>query len=466
MKALDVLEACIKFPERVFRRVILPAVRALDGLSIWQMYVFLIPFRIGLLLLTKPFIALENDTATYSTQFSGDIFHGIIDPIRTPLYPLFIKIFSFGGESYGSGFIWVMVWQNIISLISVWFMWKLLKRVTNSKRARAIGTLFYGASPMLIQANKYILTESLSISLSTILIYLLVRHIQKPRCRTAAVISVYAFLLIMLRPSFLTIFAVILAFWMLKLIIDRADWRASLTGLAAGGLCVALLFTYVQANSAQNDCNSLTYVEICANQTMNLMNARLVENPYYPEITEYIKAIPSYLDGSYYMAAWEPLEYFPASQIEAYVKSTIALHKTDYIKYIVGNLGKALLEPTAHFLPLDVSGTITEDMFEPYIPLLTFVFLSSFIPMGVTAFIALINMLVIIIKRIRKGPLDWIGLGLSVCVISHIITIAIGSPEDHARLFLPIVPFAIALYALVFTQDWCKKILRKAYLIK
>ncbi|MCR5250350.1 MAG: glycosyltransferase family 39 protein [Lachnospiraceae bacterium] len=107
-------------------------------------------------------------------------------------YPLLIDLFQWlmkDGFGYG-----VTAVQIVLSLISIWYLYRALMIVTGEKRGISlIMTAFYGCSPAIMQWDMILVTESLSLSFTVFFVYHALAWLKEFRKRDAVgmVLSVF-----------------------------------------------------------------------------------------------------------------------------------------------------------------------------------------------------------------------------------------------------------------------------------
>jgi len=427
-------------------------------------------FHILVGLLTKSYILMQKDSDSYS-MFTQNIFLGQVNLMRTPLYPLFImlvRLISFSP----SGYIPIVIAQEIVSLISLVFMYKIIKRYTKNNKLIYAFSFIYSLQPTIWHWNKCILTESLSISLCVIFAWLLIQHIDKPKIWSAITIAIGSFLFIMLRPSFLALFAIIIGFWIVRFIFSKIDRKQSAIGFGISMVCLLLLFGYMHLNYLQNGLYGITNVE-SGNQIMNLVGGDIYQNPEYQDIVDSLIQSPYWSDKKDLLFAlgWEPFSKqfgfnFTPKYISDYVSDTIKLHFSGYAKYTGEKFLKTVGYPISSIIPLSTpeeyladinSGSynsaenakwqaITSSYWNiNIINFLTFIVLP--VPF-IIVYIYLAWVLIYAIVKWAKGKLDWIDLGFSLIVIAQFVTFIISVPPyQYSRLLVPALPF---LFVLVY----------------
>jgi len=435
-----------------------------------------IAFRLLVGLLTNSYILMQNDSNTYS-NFTENIFLGQVNVQRTPLYPLFIifvRLISFSPN----GYLPIVIAQEIVSLISLVFMYKIIARYTKSNKMIYIFTLIYAFEPTIWHWNKCILTESLSISLGVIFAWLLIRHIDKPKIWSAITIAIGSFLLIMLRPSFLALFAIIIGFWIVRFIISKIDRKQSVIGFGVSLACMLLLFGYMHLNYLQNGWNSITNVDT-ANQIMNLIEGDIYQNPKYQDIVNSFTENPLWSDreNTAFVLGWIPISNeefgfnFSPEYVRNYVKDSIKLHFEDYVKYTGEKFIISFFSPVASIIPFSLDRSIDNFNYATYETwangmimhwnILTISFLTYllFFPLFFV-YIYIFWVIIYAIVKWAKGKLDWIDLGFGLIIFAQLATIVINAPpQNYDRLFQPALPF---LFVLVYKHisegrfDWAQ----------
>ena len=120
------------------------------------------------------------DTDSYiESSEQINITKGIVNDIRTPIYPYFIKIIrKIGGDE--NLFNNIALVQKMLFFITLILFYYSLKLITKNKIILSILTLIFGISPFIILWNVAILTESLAIMEMVILTLLTISYLKKP----------------------------------------------------------------------------------------------------------------------------------------------------------------------------------------------------------------------------------------------------------------------------------------------
>lgn len=156
-------------------------------------------------------VILHPDSPSYidaaQTALSGNI-----DLMRTPGYPAFLGILEwiFGEKRYLCA---TIVCQHIVFLLSSLCLFKLAQGLTTSKRIPFILALFYVVFPYISSLNNYILTEGLSVSGTTILIYLAFQLKERGNWMIGLGFCLLLAFLLLLKPALIFMIPVFLVVW-------------------------------------------------------------------------------------------------------------------------------------------------------------------------------------------------------------------------------------------------------------
>ncbi len=113
-----------------------------------------------------------------------------VETVRTPGYPIFLSLFSNNKN--------VVYVQNFLHIISAFLVYKIIeKRISNI--FAVIFMLLYLFNPLLISLSQLILTETLSIFLINVLLFLLLER------NKVVLLSIIISILPLIRPAFLIV---------------------------------------------------------------------------------------------------------------------------------------------------------------------------------------------------------------------------------------------------------------------
>ncbi len=376
------------------------------------------------------------DTATY-INYSANILKGETDGLRTPIYPYFIKLVGlFGQQNLMNN---VVIAQIIISFFAIILFYNVVKVCFKQNGVVFYATLLYGVMLPVINFDKLVLTESLSINCSLLLIYMVVKYLQRPGIGKALALTLFVFVCIMLRPSFVYLLPLTVVFWISRLLFFRKDWKMCLSGLAASVVVMLLIIGYSHLNKRNHNFNGISVVSN-NNEMAVIVNANIYQYGNDPEITA---AIKTNLDlqqknsgkpskGENVMLKFEPdrvhqfivmcIKNQPAAFAFAIGGKLIDLqtfniftdyadHKLSYLAFRMNNIEYILFCVTFNILYIFI--------------VVTFV--------------------MIITGWLKRKQVPWFCLLLWLLIFAQVAVAIIGGYSEYPRLILPAMPALIIL---------------------
>lgn len=374
------------------------------------------------------------DSITYLV-YNANIFHGETDAWRTPLYPAFLKLIALFGES--PNHMSVIIAQGIISFVSIVFFWLIAKEIFRNRAVINVSTVLYAIMPAIIDFDLCILTESLSISFIVFIVWFFVRLLKKPTVGKAVFFSFFIFLSIMLRPSYISLLAVIAVFWLAWTIRIKEKRHIPIAGLVSTIICVLLIFGYSNLNYRSTGCNSLT-LSSTLNQFDIVVNSGIYKDGNDQKIIDTIDNNPNLTQLPWNEdAKYAVLNNFAHEQVSAYLKSCVYNNPGKYIRH---GLNKLLLigkETTAVAYAVKKNGS-AKDYAE-------FVNKAIAIPFFVIYIFLLLEFVLLCKQWLFKKKSPWFRSVLWAFIAAQIFTIIFGAQAEYQRLFLPCVPLVIIL---------------------
>lgn len=206
-------------------------------------------YRIYYFGILHPGMVLYNSDSVSYFVFV-DIFKGIVDPYRTPLYPYVIKIFEH--ISHDRLVPNLIIFQQVISFLSIIPFYFVSKSIIRNKYLAVLSTLFYGVwHPILVQ-NVHLNPECLCFAGSVLLLFVLVKYMEKPKKLTAAALGLLPFFLVMLKPTYLILIPVALLFMMIRFVLLCDERKMLYWGLLGLILSSAGILGYCEMNKRHN----------------------------------------------------------------------------------------------------------------------------------------------------------------------------------------------------------------------
>lgn len=381
-------------------------------------------------------INIFPDSITY-LNYNKNIFKGEIDINRTPLYPYFLKMVTFFSRT-DSYLFNVVIFQSIISFISIFYFFKLCKNIYKNRKIAIISSIIYGISPSLINWDCSIMTESLSISFTVIFLYFLLKYYKNPSKVLSILLIFMCFMMVMLRPSFLILFILLNLIWIFMLFNNLELWKLFLFNVICGFFCILLLFQYCKSNEIQNhywgisnviDVNQLPmvikygiYNKSTDNEVIDMINSNINKDSTNPEF--------------YSNTSSKIFSSFSPNRIHFFITNSIIKNKVEFIKfsllklYTLGHIKLAICYTTAKEFNYKILKSIQHFNI--------FTFFDLYILIIVDLIINLFLWVKYKIKLLFYIVLDFI-------VIFQIATIIVGTPSEYTRILVPFMPILIIL---------------------
>lgn len=151
---------------------------------------------------------LAPDSISYDRLEIFDLFKKGPDSLRVPVYPFILNVLNLITKNY---LILIVKVQIILSFISLFFMYKIVEKLSNAYTA-LIMVFIYGVSISLFSFDTLILTESLSLSFFVFWIYFVLKFVEKKRIKELIIASLIGIFLVFLKPIFAVIPCVVFGY--------------------------------------------------------------------------------------------------------------------------------------------------------------------------------------------------------------------------------------------------------------
>lgn len=162
---------------------------------------------------------------------------------RPPIYPLLIAAcrMAFGqNRCYAA----VCLFQIVLSTISMILFYYTTKRVCSNKNIALLITLFYGCNPAPLEWNISVMTESLSMSITVIFLYFVVKYIVEDDITSGIFASVVSLIAMFIKPTLVVYCGVCFAMIVLQFFF-RKEMRKTLFRVAVANFCcIAVVVGY------------------------------------------------------------------------------------------------------------------------------------------------------------------------------------------------------------------------------
>lgn len=398
--------------------------------SLGLMVMILAGFRILYWLACSQNYSLFND--------SGGYIEFVFDGLRTPLYPLILRIFRLLSPDFF--LFYTVLFQSVLGILSILVLYAALKKILKDKLAYWI-CVFYGILPVLVNYELCILTESVSLSFMTIVISLLILYLDEERLWKALSIDMIAFLLVMIRPSHLIVGIVLVPFWLIRISGKKKNKSSNCAGLLGMVVYGLLILTYSYYSYIK-----IGFMGISSAGALNVLITLLMSDLYhcsgYDNIVSLIDA--SLLQsGDPWVAYQSVLKYINGNYplLKEYLDACVKENLSGYINYNVSyfwnTMGSQIAELYAYF-----KGSLL-----PLLNQLSFPFSFGFLLL--TIVMEFVHAMIVWLKGRR---MLWMKLGLSSMGLAYLVTGILGAPVEAARHSVYAIPIFIILLSINFNK--------------
>lgn len=367
------------------------------------------------------------------------LWNGELDCLRTPVYPLLLKVFSvcFGDKGGIAG---IIILQSVVYLISVASLKSITTQVIKNQKIQYTVMLLYVLCVAPGWCNE-MLTESLSISGCVIITDLIVRYIKKSTYSLSFAIALLSIILVFLRPSFIFLFAILPFLWIVLWIRKKQRLFQSIS-LILMLLCATSYFAYCKAYEKEYGVYTSSISFVC-NDIYNLKrsgawNIERVTNPQTKQMMREIEASVNY----------EPI--YQAVMNDHKSLSAIAKGCN---KMKTGNekqLREHQIKITTASFDKRFSASVNTKT-----PISSALFASSLflsLPLSLFYSIAVISLLALIIYFFQKKSIPLTATTIILFTAAQCFGIVLYASEAHERLLLPVYPLFLVLLGIALEK--------------
>ncbi|MCL2348210.1 MAG: hypothetical protein FWC50_08100 [Planctomycetaceae bacterium] len=361
---------------------------------------------------------------------------GKVNTERTPVYPLFIDIHRrLPGENHQGEehlYAWLVFSQRMISLISVFFFYRVAEHFIRRKWLAVTSTLAYIGIVSFLLFNNWILSESLSVSGIVIWFYCLVTYFQKPSLLKAFFVGFGVFLLIMLRPAFLGLLLLVFIFWAIRLLFQRDHFKSDMVGLISTIVTLALVLGYSHQVWQKTGIFNVTVLG-ASNQYICVLQSGLFQKDDSPVGLRMQTALKEYL------------EMFPDKAGDPLLLSRprVWTYPADPINFISNSARNDGLLPTIKDRS-DYAKSLIKTHKVAYAGFVLGKFLRQKIFYAVYALILLEAVLILVFWK-SSGKMPLLLCVFWLMITGLLFTAIAGAQDEYLRLSLPILPFVIVI---------------------
>ena len=395
--------------------------------------VFCFGYRLYYFVVLHPGLVLYNsDSVSYFVHVN--IFSGLIDMYRTPVYPYILKCFEYlSGKHFIRN---LLLFQQAVSFLSIIPFYYISRYIIKNRLLVVAATLFYACWTRLLQHNVNINPECLCIAGSTLALFLFVKYLEGPKTHKAFFIGFFPLILTMLKPVYLVALFVGLLFLLIRFVLIREERKVLYWGLLGWLTAVAGVWGYCEMNRKYNGYFTLSKIEL-NNSIANIV----ISGAYkYGGDKALIEAIDTTKQKGFYTSVYFLNNEYTDDYTQRSKDFPAELLPTDDMKFYAGipNIINYSHERTSLFVQHSQHTMVyfkyilarTKDIFLDYLGILL---------------VVLIEVVIFTYTFIKQRKLAW---GESLCilfVLVQFVTIILGGIDDIDRLLIPAYPFMIIL---------------------
>ncbi len=363
--------------------------------------------------------------------------HGLPDPYRTPVYPLWLMLLEtlFGPERLAVA---NQLTAVAITIVGGWYFMRVAGKFTFGRRRATFWlTTVFCLTPQWNQWVAYTQTETIGLTGTVIMLWWLVRDLPgAPSLRSGVMSSLWLAVLVFTRPVLMCFIPVVAVYWIAQW--RRPGARGARAGLAGSGLTVALILGYMAAFHHAYGMYYMSAVSQWNNFWLlgqsGSLRAAYTDNPH-------LKAFINEINDKAYVEVEDPLilnifgspdisAEMPIEDIDAMLSLGIAENRGRLAVHIWNRLrAQVVAMPLLHTSKGSPYG-LMEAVVRPVIGL----YLLFLAGIGIC--------LVVLWRHGVRPPGSWLCWLLCVSLAGASV---IGAQSDWARLMMPTVPAALML---------------------
>jgi hypothetical protein len=198
----------------------------------------------------------NTDSVTYYYA-AQNIFHGLIDGSRPPVYPILIKISEWIWP--GSPFKGLIIFQHFFSFSGLFPFYLVSKKIMVNRFVRILANIVWIFFPPVLAYNNGLFAESILISSMVWFIWLFSEFFKRLTSLKAILLNLVLFILVMIKPVALAFYGALGAIWIFTILLKKH--RNLFKPIFISYLfSIGLIAGYSALNKYQNDYYGITTV--------------------------------------------------------------------------------------------------------------------------------------------------------------------------------------------------------------
>ncbi len=400
-------------------------------------YAVIVAIRLFLFIFDLSEVYLTPDLYEYININGFDIFSLSLDEFRTFGYPLFIEIFE---RLFPAPYNFVGFAQLLISLVSIPFFYKTLKLISDIKPLCLVGTIIYSLSYVVYGWDNTMLSESLALSITVIIIYLLVSYMKAPKVSGIVAVAALLFVGISLKPSCLYMLIIVFGYLFVMTLFNKECRKIHLKSFAIMLIPVLLVVGYASLFNAQY--GKFTLSNTTRRQQLTIIlwdDYKLYKNGNDAEIITYIDEFErdSSIEPDEQISAinLSLLSEFDGKRIDSFINSVRFGNSSNLIAYIKAIANNVWAELDVEFYSYFSAGIFSSLIYAiSKLFGLTITFCQGMVIGGLCA-LAFLDVLLF------KKKFDWLKFGIFAFIAGAYALTIFGTNAEYGRTALISLPF-------------------------
>lgn len=150
------------------------------------------------------------DTSTYISAWDNYLSMGVLDPCRTPVYPILLGLGKIVmGENYKMG---IVIFQHFLCILSVLPFYMIANKCTKSRNLSFWFTMSYFFIAD-ITYNSYIMTESITCTIIVLIVYTSIRLKEAHNVNYGIILFFFLTIVVFLRPAQVYVLLILTCLW-------------------------------------------------------------------------------------------------------------------------------------------------------------------------------------------------------------------------------------------------------------
>lgn len=386
----------------------------------------------------------EGEKVFIDTPFYYDSYNTIIsgrpDIARTPIYPLVIGL---PRSLFGATVSVVMVYlfQGILFVCSIRWIGGVLENITSHKVISYWFTAVYALYPGIVSMCGIMMTESMTVSLVSAVLYLTSEAYYKKSGKMALFSGFTSILLWLLRPSLIVVPIALALMWLSMAVFEgRSSRKVVLCGVSAAIISLACAASYAAIFNHYYHKVTLSQIPTM-NNYMTLRQAKAIDTDRI-EHSQLKASLDSVLkaegDDSVICGQWWNDAYYISTEygmmeFDKFVSDQMKAHTGELLTYIYRERIEGLLNSNCVYTGGAIPGVLKS--------LTRLVRVNN----GTAFLIYVIAIAILLYTDIRSKHISYFMWMLSALFAANYLIVLIGAPNDFTRLLAQNYPVLIAI---------------------